>query len=131
MIAGQHQGHLLGDSGYPLKSFLLTPYANPIGQAQTRYNRSLRRTRVLVEQTIGILKRRFGCLHLELRFAPDICSKVFVTCALLHNIAVDRNEIDDFAQNLPLPQPLVDDIVIAPQLTAARLRDVFAQTHFQ
>jgi len=31
--------HILGDSGYASKRLLLTPYLNPAGQAQTRYNR--------------------------------------------------------------------------------------------
>ncbi|XP_046986148.1 putative nuclease HARBI1 [Schistocerca americana] len=34
------QGHLLGDSGYACKSYLLTPLLNPHNEAEHRYNRS-------------------------------------------------------------------------------------------
>ena len=51
-------GCVLGDSAYALTSFCLTPFANPADRNQMRFNKAHRRTRVVVEQTIGILKSR-------------------------------------------------------------------------
>ena len=67
MFPGQHNGFLLGYSGYPCLRFLMTPILHPASPAEERFYNSLCYTRVLVEQTFGILKRRFQCLHSELR----------------------------------------------------------------
>ena len=39
--------HLLGDSGYPSKPWLLTPYLRPLPGPQTRYNRQVRHAFIL------------------------------------------------------------------------------------
>lgn len=83
--------HLVGDSGYPLEPFLLTPFAQPSTPAEERYNRSLMMTRVVVEQTIALLKSRFRCLHKcagSLRYKPSKCCKIAAACMLLHNYCV-------------------------------------------
>lgn len=66
--AGRYPGKLLGDSGYPLRSWLMTPYLNPANRGQERYNvahiktRNIK-TRNTVERCIGVLKKRWACLH--------------------------------------------------------------------
>ena len=64
------KGVVLGDSGYALTNFLMTPYANPINRQQQRFNVTHKTTRCSVERTIGLLKRRFNCLQsgLQQRF---------------------------------------------------------------
>ncbi|WAR27488.1 HARB1-like protein, partial [Mya arenaria] len=65
-----HVFHLLGDSVYPAKRWLLTPFLAPQTQAEQAYNRSHKVTRALVERGIGQLKRRFGILHREIILQP-------------------------------------------------------------
>jgi hypothetical protein len=66
-----HDGILVGDSGYQLTRYLMTPYLAPSTPSEERFNASLCRTRVLIEQTFGILKRRFQVLQVGLRVSPD------------------------------------------------------------
>ena len=91
--ANVHTGFLLGDSGYPCRTFLMTPFLNPSTAAEENYNRSLCSTRVIVEQTFGILKRRFQCLHTELRTDPERAVIYVTACAVLHNLGIERGDI--------------------------------------
>ncbi|CAG2256750.1 HARBI1 [Mytilus edulis] len=91
---GLQNGILLGDSGYACKPYLVTPYLRPSDQSQERYNGSHCRTRVTIERAFGWWKRRFHCLHGELRMHPERlahndalhCFKG--ACAVLHNLAI-------------------------------------------
>lgn len=85
----------LGDSGYPLKSYFLTPVHNPRTRAEQLYNEAHIRTRNVVERTIGLWKRRFPALCYGIRC--KIQTTLIVATAVLHNIA--RKMHDD------LPEP--------------------------
>lgn len=88
-----YKGILLGDSNYSLKTYLMTPYLNPRVAHMQRYNTAHCRTRVLIEQTFGLLKRRFSCLHNELRLSPKRARVTVVACCVLHNIGINRGDI--------------------------------------
>ena len=92
-------GILLGDSSYACKRWLLTPYReNQLQGIRMRenYNREQKRARSLIERSFGQLKRRWCCLHGELRLSPEKACKVIASCCALHNLAKDLNmpEID-------------------------------------
>ena len=70
-------GILLGDSGFALRPFLMTPYLNPVGRHQRRFNTAHRRSRGLLERVIRILKRRFHILHSEIRCNSVNCCYYF------------------------------------------------------
>jgi hypothetical protein len=96
----------LGDSGYALKEWLMTPCNRNIHDpAVLRYNRSHKSTRRIVENAYGILKERFPCLN-YMRLNPTYAGKVIMTCATLHNIATK----DDFPVP-PAAQAIEEEIV--------------------
>ena len=83
---------LLGDSGYPCKNYLLTPYLDPTEPHEINYNKAHCQTRVRIEQTFGIVKNRFPCLK-YLRVTPERAVTIISACFVLHDIARLRNDM--------------------------------------
>nr|XP_042909557.1 putative nuclease HARBI1 [Parasteatoda tepidariorum] len=106
------ENFLLGDSGYPLEPWCITPYSNPRSHYQERYNDVHRRTRSVVERTIGCLKRRFRLLDLSggiLQYTPQKVCKIVMAASVLHNICLDYSvPLPDEPYNLEIPDPLID-----------------------
>ena len=88
-------GFLIGDSGYGCKPFIMTPYPHPSTQHQEAFNEALGKTRVKIEQSFGIFKRRFHLMHSEIRMDPVKVSQLIGACAVLHNIAILQNDMYD------------------------------------
>lgn len=90
--SGEANSWLIGDSGYPLQPFLMTPVGNaePF-TPKAAYNQAHMSSRNVVERTIGLLKMRFRCILKErvARYAPDFVAKLVTSCAVLHNMCVD------------------------------------------
>jgi hypothetical protein len=58
IVEGGTRGVLLGDSAYPLREYMLTPYKFPQDGPQEDFNRAHRQTRSLIERDIGVIKQR-------------------------------------------------------------------------
>ncbi|KAJ4444991.1 hypothetical protein ANN_06790 [Periplaneta americana] len=99
-------GYLLGDGGYPCKSYLLTPLQNPGTRAEQRYNTAHKATHNTVERQYGVWKRRFPVLSMGLRCHLQNMSNIIVSTAVLHNIAIAARE------NLPPEDPEVNRILL-------------------
>ncbi|KAH6947847.1 hypothetical protein HPB50_021832 [Hyalomma asiaticum] len=88
--------YVLGDSGYPLEPWLLTPVpGNPApGTPEAEYNKEHASMRNVVERCIGVLKSRFRCLqrYRALLYKPDRAAGIVSACAALHNIALEAGE---------------------------------------
>ncbi|RVE41601.1 hypothetical protein evm_013749 [Chilo suppressalis] len=85
-------GHLLGDSAYACGKYMMTPFLNPITNAEKRYNEAQIKTRNTVERTFDVWKRRFPCLSQKLRLKLNHTLAVIVATAVLHNIALQQND---------------------------------------
>lgn len=87
---------ILGDSAFPLRRWLLTPYLNPQNDQQQHFNNALSRGRVKVENTFGLWKRRFAINQTGYRLILDNIPTTILATAILHNIAINLN--------LPVPE---------------------------
>ena len=73
------EGWLLGDSGYGLKRWLMTPIATPVTNQQRKYNLSHRKTRCPIERSFGALKSRWRIIDHSggrLCYLPEKVAKI-------------------------------------------------------
>uniref|UniRef100_A0A2H1W5I3 SFRICE_023918 n=1 Tax=Spodoptera frugiperda TaxID=7108 RepID=A0A2H1W5I3_SPOFR len=100
------QTWLLGDSGYPQRSWLMTPVLNAaLGSRAEVYTRRHVQARNCIERCFGVLKARWRCVHKDR--VSHLASKIVIACCVLHNIAlkarlpppVDTEEQHDSANN--------------------------------
>ena len=96
---GELQGILLGDNGYAIAPFLLTPFLRPDTPAEVNYNWVHKRARCTIERTFGQVKRRFHCIGSILRCSLDRVPSVIVSCFILHNLAKDVGDPDFEGEN--------------------------------
>lgn len=102
---GDHNTWLIGDSGYPLQPWLLTPFHNPAPNTrESRFNNAHIQARNCIERCNGVLKSRFRCLLKErvLRYSPVKVGKIVNSCAILHNICIAANldlDIDEINED--------------------------------
>jgi hypothetical protein len=84
--------YLLGDSAYPLSSFLIKPFNNPENTLQTQFNITHSLHRVIVENAFGRFKNRFSSLK-ELN-VKKVSTAVQLTecCIILHNFLETNND---------------------------------------
>ena len=79
--------HLIGDSGFQLAPYLLTPYIDKghLDLTQKKYNKKLSQTRYVIEHAFGLLKGRFRRLK-YLDVSMSRVPKVIAACCVLHNM---------------------------------------------
>lgn len=124
---GSLHGIILGDSGYPCKNWLLTPFLNPESRPKQRYNSAHTRTRVTIERTFGIFKKRFASMHQELRLSPNDACLLICFCAILHNIAIDYHiEFNEPENNDDQP----DSECNIDENACVTMREFIVQNHF-
>lgn len=89
--------HLLGDSAYPLKKWLVTPYKDNghLRDQHRIFNKVHSKCRTTIERTFGLLKGRFRRLFYIDSLKPTNIVKYIMTACILHNICIQKNDVDD------------------------------------
>jgi hypothetical protein len=107
--------HLIGDGGYPIKPWLLTPYRDNghLTRDEVKFNKSLSRARSVIERAFGMLKGRFRRLqHIDVHSIENI-NKVILAACTLHNVCIlNADELEDsfLEQDEPNEYPGQDNI---------------------
>jgi hypothetical protein len=69
-------GYLLGNEGYGIAPWLITPYRNPVQPAERTFNRIHKKEREVIERCFGQLKKRFpmllGQVGLRVQNVPSV-----------------------------------------------------------
>ncbi|XP_036322551.1 putative nuclease HARBI1 [Rhagoletis pomonella] len=113
---------LLGDCGYGIEPFLLTPYRDPRYNSK-EYKFNLAHSSLEILWTIGVLKSRFRCLLITLHYRPEKVVKIINVCCALHNICRDYNvEYND--DSITLPSNDTDENVESPPNATLKSEDV-------
>ena len=92
---------LVGDSAFPLSTWLMKPYTNAILSPEQRYfNYRLSRARMVTEGAYGQLKDRWRVLLRKCESDPKNLKMFTLACMILHNVCIDRG--DTISQKLDL-----------------------------
>ena len=115
---------LLGDDGYGILPFLMTPFKNPTTEGEIKYNKLHTKNRVVIEQAFGQLKRRFPILRYGIRLNIEMVPKCIIACIVLHNISKFLNDHeydiedeieDENNQQQDMDPPEYEDLRVAGQ----------------
>ncbi|KAH6765628.1 PIF / Ping-Pong family of plant transposase [Perilla frutescens var. hirtella] len=117
--------YIVGDAGYPLLSWLITPYQESrLPETKLDFNKRLLATHFVAHKALAKLKEVWKMMKGEL-WRPDKhkLPRFILACCILHNIIIDVEEDDD------LPSALVHDEGYIPEIckdvdeTASLVRD--------
>ena len=116
---------LSGDSGYPCRDWLITPFLGDVDGAKKKYNTAHCATRNKIECVFGVLKQRFYILKTGIRLrSMEDAAKTVHCCAMIHNICIDHGDNSDSLEDLPSLNNVefLDDPLNNPPLSFDRRR---------
>ncbi|KAH9320546.1 hypothetical protein KI387_015185 [Taxus chinensis] len=117
--------YIIGDGGYPLLPWLITPFSGALTNEKREFNFKLSSTRIVVECAFGRLKSTWRILH-SMICQPNLkmLPKTILVCCILHNMllafdegCVDPIDVDENEYNVPNIEEVLGD----PVATQARV----------
>lgn len=96
-----HNYFIVGDSAYPLKVYLMTPFKHLAATPQQkRYNKAISKARIMVECAFGQVKNRWRRMKfIHMHSIEKICKLINAACTL-HNFCHLHHE-EVFEEDLP------------------------------
>ncbi|KAL2899076.1 Protein ALP1-like [Bienertia sinuspersici] len=88
--------YIVGDSGFPLLPWLMTPYRGKgkgLSEVQTDFNKRHFATRMVARRALARLKEMWKIIHGAM-WRPDKhrLPRIILVCCLLHNIVIDMED---------------------------------------
>lgn len=123
----------VGDSGYPLEPWLMTPLSTATTRQEMAYNSAHCKTRSIIERCFGVLKSRFRCLDKSggtLLYSAEKTCKLVTATAVLHNYAISHQlntTIDPAVVDRSTSIQPVTDTAQPAALTVTQLRQTIVQ----
>ncbi|XP_064486274.1 uncharacterized protein LOC135398766 [Ornithodoros turicata] len=89
--------HVLGDSAYPLRSYLMSPFRDNghLSPLQVRYNLRHSKARAVIGRAFGHLKAKFRRLQYLDMSRMDLILKVVGSACFLHNFVINNTDGDE------------------------------------
>ena len=92
---------LLGDGGFTLLTWLMTPFSKLVNKIRCPWYRRMhavwdsaqKSSRVCIEQTFGILKGRWRILRHGIQAHHPSVTPILEACIVLHNICIDEDDL--------------------------------------
>ncbi|CAM0908531.1 unnamed protein product [Alopecurus aequalis] len=126
--------YFVGDVGYPLRPWLLTPYQLESGHSDSDYKKEFNRrhseaTDVVMLRALARLKDTWKCLQGE-GLCPSNEDEMLLTinaCCMLHNIVIDMEEEEGAGMPSDQEQDTVGQVRQIADEDAVRVRDALSQ----
>ena len=84
---------VLGDSAYPLLSWLMVPFQDAVlTTEEQQFNKLHSSSRMIIENAFGLLKGRFRVLLKQVELETSNVDQVTLTCCTLHNYCIKEKE---------------------------------------
>ena len=129
MVPGN--SHILGDSAYPLKTYLIVPYKDNghLSRKEKLFNQRLSSSRVVIEQAYGHLYGRFRRLVDLQVFVTRNATTLIITAAILHNLCIlQKDTSPDYDDSYHTNDDM--DIAGSAERSAVEKRDLIADEIF-
>ncbi|KAF2318677.1 hypothetical protein GH714_010022 [Hevea brasiliensis] len=85
--------YIIGDAGFPLLPWLLTPFQDALPDHRAEFNKQHAATRAVAEIALARLKEMWRIIH-GVMWLPDKnrLPRIVFVCCLLHNIVIDMED---------------------------------------
>ena len=105
---------IVGDSGFPLKSYLMRPFAKGMnyGNREKVFNYRLSRARRIVECAFGTLQKKWKLMNSRLEWKLETTEIIVLSIITMHNFLITDEMSSGSSRYLQEDNNIFNDIII-------------------